>query len=233
MKEVTLPGELCHGWTEISLGGQLSQPLRSAQLLFVLKGNDMTIKHVSNADGEGWLIVKWADGTTVPAIPQFLRVDFKKTENGRDFFSVVEGIRNGKEASVKRKAGDGSYLLDGDPAEPKATLKFDRKKGEFWFGGTGPVAAKTDPDNPTPLGTFDLEIPDEVHKIGTQYQVDSVFATTWFRVGHSGDRFLHPGRVSAGCVTITNIKKWTEIYEYLIKRRLGDDKSVGTIEIVE
>ncbi len=193
----------------------------------------MTIKHISNADGKGWLIVKWADGTTIPAVPQFLRVDYKKTENGRDFFTVVEGIHVGKDASVKRMIDGGSYLLDGDPAESKATLKFDRKKGEFWYGGTGPVAAKTDAANPMPLGSFDIELPDEVHNLGAQYQVDSVFATTWFRVGHSGDRFLHPGRVSAGCVTITDIRQWTSIYNYLIKRRLGDGKSVGTIEIVE
>lgn len=193
----------------------------------------MPIKHVSNADGEGWLIIKWADGTTVPALPQYLRVDFKKTENGRDFFAPIEGLHSGQEASVKRKTGDGSYLLDGDPADLKAVLKFDRKKGEFWFGGNGPVAATTQSANPIPLGTFDVEIPDEVHIKGVRYQGDSIFATTWFRIGHSGDRYLHPGIVSAGCVTVTDTKKWTDIYNYLIKRRLGDSKSVGIIDVVE
>jgi hypothetical protein len=193
----------------------------------------MATKHISNADGKGWLVVKWQDGTTVPALPQYLRVDFKKSESGRDYFTVIEGLRNGKDASVKQKEGGGSYLLDGDPSESKATLRFDRKEGKFWYGGAGPVAAITDSSHPIALGSFDVEMPDEVHINGAPYQEDSIFATTWFRVGHSGDRYIHPGTRTAGCITITEIKKWTGIYDYLIKRRSGDGKSVGTIEVVE
>jgi hypothetical protein len=44
---------------------------------------------------------------------------------------------------------------------------------------------------------------------------------TWFRIGHSGDRFLHPCRVSAGCVTVKDIGEWTKIYNYLINSRKG------------
>jgi hypothetical protein len=193
----------------------------------------MTIKHVSNADGKGWLVVKWTNGTSVPAVPQFLRVELIKTENGRDHFTIIEGMQKNNEASVKRISANESYLLDGDPAESKATIRFDRKKGEFWFGSQGPVASITSPDNPVPLGKYELEIPDEVHILGAQYQGASVYATTWFRIGHSGDRFLHPGRVSAGCITITDIKKWSDIYQYLVRRRLGDEMSVGVIEISE
>jgi hypothetical protein len=191
------------------------------------------VKHVTDADGHGWLIVKWAEGKTVPAVPQYLRVQPLKTQGGREYFKVLEGLCAGKEAGVKQKAGGGSYLADGDPKEPAARLKFNRKTKQLWYGDSGPIAAMTDPANKVPLGTHDLEIPDEVHRLGEPYLKDSRYATTWFRVGHSGDRFLHPGHVSAGCVTVTDTKKWTDVYDYLIKRRLGDDKSVGRIEVVE
>lgn len=190
-------------------------------------------KHVTNADGKGWLIVKWSDGSTVPALPQFLLVDSIKTEGGRDYFKVLEGPRLGKEASVKRKSDGGSYLGTGNPTESAATVKFNRTTGQLWYGDSGPIKATTQAGNPAPLGLHDIEIPDEVHRMGEPYQIDSPFATTWFRVGHAGDRYLHPGRVSAGCVTVTDTKKWTDVYNCLIKRRKGDNKSVGTIEVVE
>ncbi len=191
------------------------------------------IKHATNADGKGWLVVKWADGSSVPAIPQYLRVEHLRVQGGREYFRVLEGPRAGKEASVTQKAGGGSYLATGDPKEAAATVKLNRKTGQLWYGSVGPIATKTDPGNPVPTGTYDLEIPDEVHNLGTTYQGDSPFATTWFRVGHSGDRYLHPGRISAGCVTVTDTKKWTDVYNYLIKRRAGAGKSVGTIVVVD
>jgi len=86
--------------------------------------------------------------------------------------------------------------------------------------------------NPVPRGTYDLEIPYEVHSLASSYARYSPFATTWFRIGHSGDRYLHPGRISAGCATVTDLRKWTEIYTYLIRARKGDKKSVGTITIL-
>jgi hypothetical protein len=208
--------------------------LRVTALICVFAGiTSAETRHVTNADGKGWLVVKWSSGGTVPAVPQFLRVDFIKREGGRDYFKVLEGARATMEASVVQKAGGGSYLAPGDSKEAAATLKFDRKKKQLWYGGTGPIATITHETKPVPLGVQDLEIPDEVHEKGAPYLQDSPFATTWFRIGHSGDRYLHPGLVSDGCVTVTDTKKWTEVYNYLIKRRKGDDKSVGTIEIVE
>ena len=55
----------------------------------------------------------------------------------------------------------------------------------------------------------------------------------WFRIGHSGDRYLHPGRVSAGCISITETARWMEIYDVLIKARKGDLMSVGILEVVD
>lgn len=189
----------------------------------------MSTKHIKNADGKGWLIVKYSsNGSIYPPLPQFLRVDYLKQEGGRDYFNVLEGRSKGREASVVV----GGYLLDGDPKEPAGKIKFDRKAEKLWYGGQGPVKAITQPNNPVPLGTFDLEIPDEPHILGEPYESQTIYAKTWFRIGNSGDRYLHPGRVSAGCITIVDIPKWTDIYNYLIKRRKGD-QSVATVEVVE
>jgi hypothetical protein len=79
-----------------------------------------------------------------------------------------------------------------------------------------------------PRGKHDIEIPDFQHtEYGERY---GRFGTTWFRIGHSGDRYLHPGRVSAGCVTITQYNEWPNIWLYLINSR-KDARSVGEIEI--
>lgn len=188
----------------------------------------MPIKHTKNADGKGWLIVKYSsDSSTYPPLPQFTRVDFINTAGGRDIFKILEGRSKDREASVVT-----GNLNNGDPQQSAGTIRFDRRAKKLWFGGTGSINAITDPTNPVPLGTFSLEIPDEPHPLGAQYENRTIYAKSWFRIGDSGDRYLHPGGISAGCITVIDIEKWTDIYNYLIQRR-KDAKSVGTVEIFE
>ncbi|MBL0700396.1 MAG: hypothetical protein JJV92_05895, partial [Desulfosarcina sp.] len=125
------------------------------------------------------------------------------------------------------------WLQSGIADDRAATVKFNITTGKLWYGNLGPINTKTMTENPVPVGKHNLEIPYEVHSLGIGYQALSKYAKTWFRIGHSGDRFLHPGRISAGCVTVTDIAAWTRIYEYLIKSRKGDGKSVGTIEVIK
>jgi hypothetical protein len=73
--------------------------------------------------------------------------------------------------------------------------------------------------NPVPVGMHDLEIPDEIHKLAQRFVSQTPFAETWFRIGHDGDRYLHPGTITEGCNTVEDIAKWTDVYNYLIKRR--------------
>lgn len=192
----------------------------------------MAIKYVTNADGKGWLIVKYADGSTYPPLPQYLKVEFIKTHEGRDHFRILEGKNRNKTASVKRKSATESFLGAGHHNGP-AKVKFNIDKKQLWFGDRGPYNAITLDINPAPAGTHDLEIPYEVHDLASAYASSSPFSTTWFRIGHSGDRFLHPGRISAGCVTVKELSIWSDLYNYLINSRKGDGISVGTIEIIE
>jgi hypothetical protein len=160
-------------------------------------------------------------------LPHFLLLNEVggKCPSGKTQWEIREGRYIDHNACV-----DSSLLMAASSAsiKPAATAKFDISKGEFWYGSNGPISAMTQPDNPTPKGTHDIEIPDFHHDLGAKY---GNFGTTWFRLGHSGDRYLHPGRVSLGCTTINQISEWPKIWEYLISAR-KDKQSVGELEVV-
>ncbi|MDP3043181.1 MAG: hypothetical protein Q8N21_02150 [bacterium] len=88
-------------------------------------------------------------------------------------------------------------------------------------------------DSPWKKGLYDIEIPDYPHLGGSRYKNEAKWAKTWFRIGHKRERYLHTGRVSLGCITITDVKNWDEIYNKLIKARKGDFISVGALEVVD
>lgn len=195
----------------------------------------MSTKYISNADGKGWIIVKYSDGSTYPPLPQFVRVDFQQTQGDRDYFVIMEGRSATKNASVKLKSDGGSYLVDGDSTISQGLIHYIQSTGELFYflgpGWVGPISIMTDPSNPVPVGSHDLEIPDEVHKLAESYESQSIYACSWFRIGHSGDRYLHTGQHSLGCATVTDVPKWTDIYNYLIMRRKNDGNSVGVLEV--
>jgi hypothetical protein len=80
---------------------------------------------------------------------------------------------------------------------------------------------------------YDIEIPDYSHKGGRNYLRQSKRAMTWFRIGHGGERYLHTGGYSLGCMTVIEVSRWMEIYDALIKARKGDFMSVGVLEVVD
>ena len=88
------------------------------------------------------------------------------------------------------------------------------------------------PKDPWQKGLYDLEIPDYAHH-GGEYYPEAKRAKVWFKVGHSGARYLHAGGISRGCMTIIETKRWMEIYNKLIKARKGDFMSVGILEIID
>jgi hypothetical protein len=193
----------------------------------------MPNRFVVSPDKTGWLVVTL--GTQRAALPHMLKVDWLRTEGGRDHFRVQEGAYAGKSGSVVTKGTNQSHLSSTGAHKAAATIRFDRSRQQLWFGGTGPVAAITSPSTPVPAGTFDLEIPDAPHRGGLNYDAD--YATVWFRILTRNDpdgfvdRYLHAGRATAGCTTVTGIDRWPDIFHYLIDRR-KDTKSVGTIQVV-
>jgi hypothetical protein len=160
-------------------------------------------------------------------LPHLLKLDYQddKCKSGKTRWKVAEGRYNDHEVCI---SADETVAASSAPIGAAATAKFDIANGQFWYGGMGPIDATTHPTNPIPKGTHDIEIPDFHHASGAKY---GDYATTWFRLGHSGDRYLHPGRVSLGCTTIKAISEWPIIWKYFISSR-KDHQNVGELEVI-
>ena len=176
----------------------------------------------------GWLTVLDETSKRI-ALPETLCVELFRVAEGREYFTITEGPHRGKRASVRLNSDGSSVLSESDPrGRPvKATYSVSRKT---LMVGTASYQTVDYPLKPWALGIYDIEIPDAPHKGGLRYP-EASRSRTWFRVGHSGDRFIHTGAASAGCVTVVDRAKWDQICAMLIRGRKGDRVSVGTIEV--
>lgn len=199
----------------------------------------LTVKYVPSTS-DGWLLVMISGSRN--SLPSGLSVSVTSQAGGRDYGVVSEGVFSGATFDVKAgnlvngfdrtsklevrfaPATGGAVVLDGIKYEHELVLTFSE-------GGTsktlGPYPAKTDSSNPVPSGVHDLEIADYPHALGSSY---GSLGTVWFRIGHTGDRYVHPGRISAGCVTCAP-KNWGSIYGALNVGRVGDGLSVGKLTV--
>lgn len=89
------------------------------------------------------------------------------------------------------------------------------------------------PDAIWKKGTYDIEIPDYPHEGGLDYENSATHTTTWFRVDHKDDRYIHTGMRSRGCITLTENNRWDELYIVFISARKGDDVSVGILTVID
>jgi hypothetical protein len=181
---------------------------------------------------DGWLNVKREPSAVIIAVPEYLQVEVTKSENGRDYFTVLEGVECGKLFSVKT-----GNLKSGNPGyRPTVRLQFSLRKQQITYPG-GKARAITSTRNPVPLGLHPIQLPDFPHGAGDIYSARSQFAKSWFYLGQgnaiygSKDRYLHTGEISAGCVTV-DPSEWSQLYKYLILCRRNDGKTVGSIHVV-
>lgn len=181
---------------------------------------------------DGWLNVKREPSGAIIAVPEFLRVEFERSSGGRDYFTVLEGVERGKKFSVKAgnlKAGNPGYRAG-------AALQFNLGREQLTYPG-GQIKAITHSRNPIPAGAHPIQIPDFPHELGMGYISESTYAKSWFYLGQghavpgNNDRYLHPGSVSAGCITV-DPSEWTRLYQYLSLCRSGDGKTVGSVTVV-
>jgi hypothetical protein len=192
---------------------------------------ESTIRYVKDVLPDGWLRVKLDQGH-VEALPYMLKVALHgKEHEGRENFEILEGVHQGKTASVGLLRGGRSYLVKDEKHSTEAALKYSLSKKKLTIRGLGKFDIDMHPSNPIPVGIYPVEIPDAPHDHGRRYVSSTRYAKTWFRLGREGDRYLHVGRESAGCITVLQKRKWTPICLFLLRAR-KDSKTVGILKVV-
>jgi hypothetical protein len=179
----------------------------------------MAIKFLTQADGKGWILVKRSRDNKQVQLPHYLKVNYLKTQNNRDYFISYEGLDfKDTEFSVTRKSDGSSYLVEGKHL-PSAKVIFNPRTTHLWYGeGSYEVG---------PVWAVYVEY-------GDRYLAETPYARCWFRIRQGGannlnTRYLHCGDRSDGCITVRDFPYWTKIYNYLFNHRKGDGLSVGTI----
>jgi len=168
---------------------------------------DGTIYYVGQVPPENWLLVKPASGANI-SVPYGLKLKSIELRNGRRYFEILEGVHIGKVVSITA-SGAQSYLTTELRHQPGGPVVFDLAKQTILFGGQGPYNAFSGGGSmgftPVSRGQFKLAIPAfPTAQTRPQYSTWTRYHRSWFRIGIdvSGSRFLHPGAISEGCVTV-------------------------------
>jgi len=182
-------------------------------------------------ESDGWLKVVLEDNKSKVDLPAFLKIKIERADAKREYFTILEGPYRSRHASVALRANGSSQFISNVKHEPMARMAYSISHKTFILRGKKYKTIDY-PEAPWKRGLYDIEIPDYPHRGGVNYP-EAKRAKTWFRVGHSGERYLHTGGRSLGCITVIETKRWMEIYNTLIKARKGDLMSVGVLEVVD
>lgn len=206
---------------------------KRAAIFRVVLEADYAVRYVEDVDRQGWLRVKPDNGGEEFSIPIHLKVQLGGKDDGREHFAILEGIRKNTKASVKLKKDSPSRFSKNNPHKKSAILIYSISKKTLKFGKK--TYKTTDyPEAPWTKGIYNIEIPDNPHKLGLAFIGLAPHAITWFRISHpDGDRYLHTGGRSRGCITLIEQKRWDELYWILISTRRGDNLNIGTITVVD
>ena len=190
------------------------------------------IKYVPDLDDfQGFLKIKLEKSGLEESLPAYLKIKPEYVKTGKEYFTMLEGPYR-DQLAFKELNNNSSWFISGVKHESNIRAKYSISKKLFILNGKK-YKTIDDPDFPWRKGLYDIEIPDYPHKGGRNYLNKSKRALTWFKIGHKGDRYLHVGRRSAGCMTIIETNRWMEIYNTLIKARKGDFMSVGELEVID
>jgi len=182
------------------------------------------------------------------------RVEFQRAENNRDYFKILDFEHQNREASLSHEQVGGTFKsrliqplaylgpakVDWDAGIKKVVVSIPGTPSIPKIEATG--KSDTDPANLS-NGTFKLRPRMEVFRPGTDppalgeiykgYLRDAPHFYTWFLIEYQPARgfFLHAGRASAGCVTVTEMPKWESIFQLLVRCRTPDFKHIGEITV--
>ena len=190
-----------------------------------------TIKYVPD-EGDGWLHVVMEDRYSEESLPAYFKVKIDRVNNKREYFTILEGPYRGRSASVKLRDNHSSRFIAEVRHEHMIRAKYSISKKIFILKGKKYKTVDY-PKAPWQKGLYDIEMPDYPHKGGRNYLDQSKRAMTWFKIGHGGERYLHAGGFSLGCITVIETSRWMEVYNILIRARKDDFMSVGVLEVVD
>jgi len=191
------------------------------------------IKYVPDEDEiQGWLKVRLEENKSIESLPAYLKVKVERADAKREYFTILGGAYRGRSASVELRDNGSSWFITGVRHEFMMRAKYSISQKTFILNGKKYKTVDY-PGSPWQKGLYDTELPDYPHRGGRNYLDQSKRAMTWFRIGHGGERYLHAGGRSLGCITVVETKRWMEIYSALIKARKGDFMSVGVLEVVD
>lgn len=106
--------------TRSVLGKIWGNKIANFEIIFEVNITDV-VRYVPNEDdGRGWLKVKLADNKSVESLPAYLKVKPERIDNGREYFTILEGAHNGKLASAILKKDGSSNLISGIQYESMA-----------------------------------------------------------------------------------------------------------------
>lgn len=184
---------------------------------------------------DGWFVCSKENIKDKISIPVYLKVHFDKIKQNREYFTVLEGAYQGIQLNVPAIRNEKLSLLLKNLQSNSLNLIYSISKKTLKLQNKTYLTTDS-PTVPWKKGFYDIEIPDHPHSGGLYYREQNQkikYSTVWFRIGHDGDRYLHTGRHSLGCMTVTEIERWDEIFKILINARKGDGKSVCVLEVVD
>lgn len=203
----------------------------------------------------GWLLVLNDNGEKI-SLCAYTKVMLLRQQTERTYFKVLDGPHYGITASLKNENAT-IYLDKKAPTRKEAIVRVkykelirnwyspikdeysDPQMAEVTFDGLTAKAMLNSEwgknFSPIPIGTYRILIPDCPHdaeftnyyrKHEPSLRSDQV----WFPVEYGDNsRYIHPGHLSHGCITIHELSKWNALYDYLIKHRAAGQQHVGKL----
>lgn len=169
--------------------------------------NNIVIKYVAKTS-DYWVTALNKNQKKV-SVPYGLKVQSLGIKDGREYFKVLEGVYDEIDKVLSFNARGKSYLITGVKHRPAISVRFNLASQTIYFGSRGPYNAFSggghDGFTQVKPGTYQLAIPAyPADAPRSAYRKYSKKYRLWFRIGTdvTGSRFLHPGMISDGCVTV-------------------------------
>jgi hypothetical protein len=190
--------------------------------------------HSVLGEKDGWIVGRDEDTKKNIPLVSRLRVQLERSDTKRQYFLIKEGVLAGSRASLRIEAGGKSHLETGILYLEPLRLTYSLSKHTLRLKNDA-YLTKAYPNDPNPWkkGVYDIEIPDAPHRGGVNYIDKAKLAKVWFRIGHSGERYLHVGSRTLGCVTVIEIEQWDDLCRTLLLARKNDGQSIGTLTVID